>query len=257
MSRRRRREPILDEETPTSDPAPELGYREAPERPLAELPPEGELLEPTAEDQRALDSERAQARNRLIGICVAAWILRRIAVLAERAIFPDSTLLPFMILLSAIVMVGYAFWSRFNPRGIGPAIVRVEPEGEIGAGRLLTITVLLQPRQELELDPLKVQLVARRSGDGRQRPETIHVTEGIIADRQTIEGGQAVRLQTTLLVPEEAPPTSRKRGITWRVEVSIGAPAVFSHRVPIRVLPLDKRRRARAERMKARSIGAP
>jgi hypothetical protein len=131
-------------------------------------------------------------------------------------------------------------------------IGRVEPGGEIAAGHSLTITVLLQPRQDLELDPLQVRLVARRGREGRLPPDVTSFAAGILASKQTIEAGQAARLQTTLLVPEEAPPTSQKRGVTWRVEVSIGEPAVFTHGVPIRVLPLEKRLRERAERMKAR-----
>ena len=239
-----------DEETPDSGSV--QGYRVAPESPSAKPPPEGELLDPTPRDQGALLDKRAQERNRFIGMIIGFGILVRSAVALANMHPPQPPLLIGLLLLLAIALAVYMLWSFLVPRGPGPMIVRVEPQGEIAAGHSLTITVLLQPRQDLELDPLQVRLVAQTAVDGRKRPETTSFAAGILASKQTIEAGQAVRLQTTLLLPEEAPPTSQKRGVTWRVEVSLGEPAVFTHGVPIRVLPLEKRLRERAERMKAR-----
>lgn len=255
MSRRRRGRSIADDDDDeTPDSGPGQGYRAAPERPLAAPPPEGELLEATPADRRALDGQRAQARNRLVGMGVGAAILLRIALPLGQSLFPGFTLLPVLLVLAAVVLIGYALWAYLVPRGIGPAIVRVEPTDEIRAGRFLTITLLLQPPNELELDLVKVQLVARKASDRGQEPEVIHFSEGILAARLTIEANQAVRLQTTLLVSEDAPLTSRKRGIAWRVEVSFGAPSVYSHRVPIRVLPLEKRLQERAERRRRAAL---
>lgn len=252
MNQRRHEKSVADEDEETPNSGSIQGYRVAPEGPSAKPPPEGELLEPTPRDLGALLNKRAQERNRFIGMIIGVGILVRSAVALADMHPPQSPLLIGLLVLLAIALAVYMLWTFLIPRGPGPMIVRVEPRGEIGAGHSLTLTVLLQPRQDLELDPLQVRLVARRAAEGRQRPEITSFATGILASKQTIEAGQAVRLQTTLLVPEEAPPTSQKRGVTWRVEVSIGEPAVFTHGVPIRVLPLEKRLRERAERMKAR-----
>jgi SpoOM protein len=252
MKQRRQGKSVADEDDETPDSGSVQGYRVAPEGPSIKPPPEGELLEPTPSEQGALLAKRAQERNRFIGMIIGVGILVRSAVALADMHPPQSPLLIGLLVLVATALAVYTLWSFLIPRGPGPMIVRVEPRGEIAAGHSLAVTVLIQPRQDLELDSLQVRLVARRAVDGRKRPETTTFAAGVLASKQTIEAGQAVRLQTTLLVPQEAPPTSQKRGVTWRVEVSIGEPAVFTHGVPIRVLPLEKRLRERAERMKAR-----
>jgi hypothetical protein len=92
MSQRRRGESVEDADDEAPDSGSTLGYRGAPERPSAEPPPEGELLEPTPRDQRALLDKRAQERNRLIGMIVGVGILVRIAIALADSHPPISSL---------------------------------------------------------------------------------------------------------------------------------------------------------------------
>jgi hypothetical protein len=251
MTRRRRHGPSAADDAEDTD-SPR-GYRHAAPEPLAAIPPEGEILEPTPGDLRALANLRAEARNRWIGMSVGAALMSRFVAPVAENLVPGFGLVIYALVFA---LIGYALWTRIVPRGLGPSIVRVEPADEIVAGRFLAITLLIQPRHDLELDRVTVRLVARRSSSGdRDRGEIIASSDGVLAAGHTIEAEQVARLQTTLLVPEDAPPTSRKRGITWRVEVSFGEPPVFTHRETIRVLPLPERLRARAERRRRADPG--
>lgn len=244
--RERSEEDEEDEEDADSEPPP--GYRHARARRPEAIRPEGEVLDATPEERRALAAIGVQARNRIIGMFVGAALLSRFAAPTVDSVFPGFGLL---MVLGAMGLAGYALWSRRAPPGIGPTIVRVAPRGAIGAGQFLTITLLIHPRHQIDLDRVEVRLVARRrSPGGSGEGEIVASSKGVLAVGLTIEGDHAARLQTTLLVPEDAPPTSQKRGISWRVEVSFGELPVAPHRATIRVLPLEKRLRDRAERRK-------
>ena len=255
MSERRRpisgKDEDEKEEDEGDDSGRQQGYRGSAPRPLAKSEPEGEILDATPDDLRALGSAAVQARNRLVGMIVAAALVIRFVVPAAQLTLPGVPLLPLVLLVAAVGLGLYARLSFFRaPEGIGPAIVRLDPEDAIGAGRFLAITLVLQPPAALEIDRLTVRLVARKAADGGPRGEVIHSVNGTLAAGHSIDAGRAVRLRTTLFVPEDAPPTSRQRGIFWRVEISLDDPAVFARQVPIRVLPLAKRLRDRAERLR-------
>jgi hypothetical protein len=254
MSQRRRPISVEDEDDEADDGGEsevQLGYRGSVARPLAKSEPEGEILDATPEDLRALGSAAVQARNRLVGMLVAAALVIHFVVPGVQLNLPGVPVLPLVITAAAVGLALYARASFRAPEGIGPAIVRLEPEDAIGAGRFLAITLVLQPPGGLEIDRLTVRLVARKTAGGGPPGEVIHSVSGTLAAEQSIEPGRAVRLQTTLFVPEDAPPTSSRRGISWRVEISLDDPAVFTRQVPIRVLPLAKRLRERAERLRS------
>jgi hypothetical protein len=213
---------------------PENGYRDAPERPLA-VAPTGALLSPTTADVEALDRVRSRERSSAAGMVIGALILVRWV-----APFLSGALL-ILDLVAAAGLFLYALASFASPRGIGPFVIRLAPDGEIVAGFRFGVAIALRPKSRLDLDPLLVRLVARKSENGRE--SVVYESEHLLAERQVIRADQAARIETSFLLPEDAPPTSANPRVRWRVELSIGRPAVFERSIAVRVRAPKKRRR--------------
>jgi hypothetical protein len=197
--------------------------------------PAGEALEVTANDLAALDQLARVERMGGIGLGVVALVALRAAQGTYAGHLRTPSILPFVLLLAGIVVGVYAVWTQANPDGIGQTLLRVDPEGEIAAGRELAVTVLLRPRKRLDLDPLKVRLVAQGADVGLTKGEIVHESQRLVGERRAIEAGRAVRFEMRILVPDDAPTSAPGKPVKWRVEVTSGEPAAFSIARSIRV----------------------
>lgn len=212
------------------------GYRNAPERPLAPQTPAGELLAPSAEDRAALDRLRARERASVYGIAVLAAMLIRSAgpLLTDPLYYAGAVLV-------GVILILYAIYRRLNPRGFGHLIIRLSPTGEVAAGLRLGVALIVRPHAALALDPLLVRLVARQgdAADAKVVYETVHR----LAERQQIGADEAARIETSIQIPEDVPPTSSTPRVRWRVEVSVGEPRRMLGSAAVRVRASTRRRR--------------
>jgi hypothetical protein len=215
----------------------QAGYREplSPPGAVAEpTEPAGEILAPTADDLERLARLAGHERNRRIGLVVGVGILLRLAQWAPGWI-------PAVLVAGAAALGLYALLT-WGPRGFGPAFLRFDPGGEVTAGFRLTVNVVLRPHVARVLDPLVVRLYARTGGE---RGEVVYESLRYLAERRPIGAGRAVRLATSIRIPEDVPVSTSGDRVRWRVEVTAGEPAFLSMSRAIQVRPSTRRPRRR------------
>jgi hypothetical protein len=197
--------------------------------------PTGEVAV-SASDVAALDRLRNLERTGALGLFAVAGIALRGAQWADEA-HRAPAVLPVVLFVAGVLLAAYAVWSQANPDGVGQAILRLDPEREIAAGRELLVTVVLRPRKRLDLDPLTVRVVARGADVGLTKGEVVHESVRSIGERRAIKGGRAVRFEVRIRIPDDVRTSAPGKPVRWRVEVTSGEPAVFTMARAIHVRP--------------------
>ncbi|MDI3288760.1 hypothetical protein [Polyangium sp. 15x6] len=237
-----------------ADPTSTTAYRMPPEGPMPETEPVGELVEPAPEDRRSLARLQSRERSRVVGMVVTAVVLLRWGVpLAPRIFGGYGDLASIAFGAGAIALFVYAFWSWANPRVVVPSVVRIDGHDDEGLSVTLdhafSLRVVLNPRNTLALDPLLVRFVAEEVS---RKKEPVFSAEYILDQGRSVDAGKTVRYDASIELPGEAPCTSHKRGIAWRLEVSVGAPPGFTRAYPLHVRPAARSARAPGKKVRQR-----
>jgi hypothetical protein len=218
----------------------EAGYREPADRDAEEPaadPAAGQLLVPTADEAAALGRLRTRERSSVVGIVVmAAILIRYVAPLGQGIAY-----LPAVAVLGGLALLGYALVRYNAPPGIGPFLLRRSPGGDVVAGLRFRVTLLLQPWRPLPLSPLRLRFVAWRGEEGHE--EVAYETDHCLLEDGLVGAGEAVRVETTLRLPEDAPPTASDPRVRWRLEVSAGSPPRLLRTAAVKVRAGTRRRR--------------
>ncbi|MDC3958977.1 hypothetical protein [Polyangium jinanense] len=186
-------------------------------------------------------------------VITAVILLRWGIPLASRIFEGYGDLASIVFGAGSIALLVYAFWSWANPRVVVPSVVRIDNHDDEGLSVTLdhafSLRVVLNPRNTLALDPLLVRFVAEEAG---RRKEPLFSAEYVLDHGRSVGAGETVRYDASIELPGEAPCTSHKRGIAWRLEVSVGAPPGFTRAYPLHVRPAVRSARAPGKKVRQR-----